>query len=229
LEEEFPYRVDISWAQDRSDGAFDVLFVRHNAIEENSVGFPAAAAFPAIGVALPDRTDALPEPDWNSYANNPTQTEMERKLIPQLRASLQEKLPDYMIPATFVLLDKLPLTPNGKIDRNALPAPERTRPELETAYVAPRTDLEEALVEAWKDVLDLGQIGVFDDFFELGGDSLAATRLISHLHSAFDIDLPIARLFEVHTIAGLAEIIETMLIAEIDALSEEEAQRLLEE
>jgi acyl carrier protein len=89
--------------------------------------------------------------------------------------------------------------------------------------------LEEALVEVWTELLDLEQVGVFDDFFELGGDSLTASRLIAHIHSMFDVELPIARLFEVHSIADLAENIEAILIAEINALSDEDAQRLLDE
>jgi acyl carrier protein len=89
--------------------------------------------------------------------------------------------------------------------------------------------LEEALIEEWIELLDLEQIGVFDDFFELGGDSLTATRLISHLRNMFDVELPVAVLFERHTIAELAEVIEAKLIAEIEALSEEEAQQLVAE
>jgi acyl carrier protein len=219
LEHELPYQVELSWAQGRSDGAFDALFVRCDA------GRPVRFSNPEC--QRPDRSETPSEPNWNVYANNPTQAETERKLIPQLRAYLQKRLPEYMIPSAFVLLDKLPLTPNGKIDRQALPAPERTRPELSTAYVAPRSELEETLVDVWKELLDLEQIGVLDDFFELGGDSLTATRLLAHIRSMFEIELPIAGLFEGRTIAGLAEIVETTLIAEIEALSEEDAQRLL--
>ncbi len=131
-----------------------------------------------------------------------------------------------MVPSTFVLLDALPLTPNGKVDRRALPAPERTRPELDTAYTAPHSAVEETLAEIWTELLDLERVGVHDDFFELGGDSLTATQLISHLRDTFEIELPITTLFEVHTIAELAVIIEKSLIEEINAMNEEEVQRL---
>jgi hypothetical protein len=110
-----------------------------------------------------------------------------------------------MIPSAFVPLSALPLTPNGKVDRKALPLPERTRPELEKAYVAPRTNLERVLMGILIQLLERDRIGVDDNFFELGGNSLLATQAISRLRRIFQMELPLRYIFEVPTIAGLAE------------------------
>ena len=104
----------------------------------------------------------------------------------ELRTELKAKLPDYMVPSAFVLLEKLPLTPNGKLDRRALPAPEQSRPELEGGYVAPRTPLEEVIAGIWADVLHLEQVGVEENFFELGGHSLLATQVIARVRGAVE-------------------------------------------
>jgi amino acid adenylation domain-containing protein len=128
--------------------------------------------------------------------------------VDRLRAALAEALPDYMIPSTFVRLPALPLTPNGKLDRRALPEPDEERPDLERAYEAPRTPVEEALAGIWAEILSLERVGVHDDFFELGGHSLLATRVISRVRNAFQVELPLRSLFEEPTVAGLAEKIE---------------------
>jgi amino acid adenylation domain-containing protein len=158
--------------------------------------------------------------------------------IDDLRAYLQAKLPDYMVPAAFVIQDAFPLTPSGKIDRRALPAPDLTAALAET-YVAPRTPLEEDLVAMWANVLKVERVGIHDNFFDLGGHSLIATQLIARVRAEFQVDLPLRRLFETPTIAGLAELItaslleETdadelaQLVAELDGLSPEEVAQLL--
>jgi acyl carrier protein len=125
----------------------------------------------------------------------------------ELRRSLQAKLPEYMVPSTFVFLDALPLTPNGKVDRRALPAPDQARPDLEDAFVAPRTPVEEALVGIWAQVLGLEQVGIRDNFFALGGHSLLATRIMSRVRRAFRVELPLHRFFEAPTVAELAQAI----------------------
>ncbi|MBO0797389.1 MAG: amino acid adenylation domain-containing protein, partial [Blastocatellia bacterium] len=129
--------------------------------------------------------------------------------IGDLRSYLRQKLPDYMTPAAFVTLDALPLTPNGKIDRHALPAPEQSRPELAEAFVAPRHPVEELLAGAWADVLEIERVGVHDNFFDLGGHSLLATKLVSRIRDTFQVELPLAALFEAPTVAALAERIES--------------------
>jgi acyl-CoA synthetase (AMP-forming)/AMP-acid ligase II len=130
--------------------------------------------------------------------------------VNELRRYLSERVPDYMIPSAFVVLDRLPLTPNGKVDRRALPSPNLGRPELEEAYVAPRTPVEDALSRIWQEVLGLSQVGVHDDFFGLGGHSLLAARVLSGVRSRLGVDLPVRELFEAPTIAGLARSVEIM-------------------
>jgi amino acid adenylation domain-containing protein len=130
--------------------------------------------------------------------------------ISELRAFLKDKLPDYMVPSAFVVLETLPLTPNGKLDRLALPAPSLSRPELDTHFVAPRTPAEEQLVGIWEEVLGLKRVGIHDDFFELGGHSLLATRVVSRVRGALRAELPLRYLFETPTVAGLAERIEAV-------------------
>jgi surfactin family lipopeptide synthetase A len=126
----------------------------------------------------------------------------------ELRRFLKDKLPEHMVPAVFVLLDALPLMPNGKIDRGALPAPDRTRPELDKAFVAPRTRTEELLAQIWAQFLHLERVGVHDNFFDLGGHSLLATQAVSRMREAFQMEIPLRLLFELPTVAGLAESIE---------------------
>jgi acyl-coenzyme A synthetase/AMP-(fatty) acid ligase/acyl carrier protein len=127
----------------------------------------------------------------------------------ELRSFLKEKLPEYMIPSAFVFLDSFPLTPNGKVDRQALPAPDVARPELQEAFVAPRNQSEEMVAGIWSNVLGVERIGVYDSFFELGGHSLLVVQIISRIREVFAVDLPVRSLFETPTIAGLTELIET--------------------
>ncbi|MEW5931565.1 MAG: amino acid adenylation domain-containing protein, partial [Gemmatimonadota bacterium] len=125
-----------------------------------------------------------------------------------LRAFVQERLPEHMVPAAFVVLEALPLTANGKVDRRALPAPDRgTAPD---AYTAPRTPAEEVLAGIWAEVLGVETVGVEDNFFALGGHSLLATQVISRVRAAFGVEVPLKALFEAPTVAGLAGRIEAL-------------------
>jgi hypothetical protein len=142
----------------------------------------------------------------------------------RLRAFLRDKLPDYMIPSYFIALSALPLNANGKVDRRSLPIPDRTRPDLEESYVAPRTATEELLVDFWSNVLGCARIGVNDSFFELGGHSLLATQLISRVRDAFQLDLPLRHIFEAPTVAGFAQ---KMLDVEARSGDIEQTARLL--
>ncbi len=124
-----------------------------------------------------------------------------------LRSHVAERVPPYLVPATFVVLDRIPLLPNGKADRSALPVPEKISAELKT-YVAPRTPVEELIARIWEDVLGLTEIGVDINFFELGGHSLLATQIMLRLREAFSVEMPLRRLFELPTIAELAAAVE---------------------
>jgi len=134
----------------------------------------------------------------------------EREPLPttaDLRSFLKEKLPAYMVPAIFVLLDALPLMPNGKVDRRALPAPDRARPESEKSFVAPRDDLELQLTHIWEEVLGVRPVGVRDNFFELGGHSLLAARLFAAIENRLGKKLPLATVFQGATVEHLAGIL----------------------
>lgn len=124
-----------------------------------------------------------------------------------LRRDLAKRLPDYMIPSIFMVLDTLPLAPNGKIDRRALPAPPSVRPELDTPFATPRTPVEELLAGIWANVLELDQIGIHDNFFGLGGDSLLASQVVSRVSDAFQVQLTVRSLFESPTVADMAAVI----------------------
>ncbi|MFE1744007.1 amino acid adenylation domain-containing protein [Coleofasciculus sp. H7-2] len=136
--------------------------------------------------------------------------------IHDLRGFLKQKLPSYMVPSAFMFLEALPLTANGKIDRRALPAPENI-PSSAVAYIAPRNPVEEKLAQLWTEVLDLKQVGIHDNFFELGGNSLVATQLISKVRRTFQVEIPLRNLFELPTIAGIAESIAQTKESNADA------------
>ncbi|HEV7515307.1 MAG TPA: amino acid adenylation domain-containing protein, partial [Thermoanaerobaculia bacterium] len=133
---------------------------------------------------------------------------------PALRAFLGQRLPDYMIPASFVLLPALPLTPNGKVDRRAL---ARLEPWAESGgqagYVAPRTPIEELVAAIWSEVLAVERVGAEGNFFDLGGHSLLATRVISRVRQAFGVDLPLKSLFEATTVAAFGQRVESAMAA----------------
>ncbi|MBW4635809.1 MAG: amino acid adenylation domain-containing protein [Iphinoe sp. HA4291-MV1] len=124
----------------------------------------------------------------------------------QLRDFLKQKLPEYMIPSAFVMLEAMPLTPSGKVDRKALPAPDREL-SSEDNFVLPRTPTEEAIAHIFTSVLGLQQISIHDNFFEIGGHSLLATQVISRLRETFKVELPLRRLFELPTVAQLSQTI----------------------
>ncbi len=127
----------------------------------------------------------------------------------EMRQCLKEKLPEYMIPSAFVILESLPLTPNGKIDRRALPAPEQNY-ERTDKFILPRNPIEEILVTIWSEVLKVKQVSINDNFFELGGHSLLATQLISRIRSNFSIEIPLRSLFAAPTIEELGQQIQQL-------------------
>ncbi len=130
-------------------------------------------------------------------------------VIRELRSFLAQKLPDFMVPSAFVLLEELPLTLNGKLDRRALPIPKWASIE-ESLYVAPRTTTETQVADIWCQLLDIKQIGVHDNFYDLGGYSLLAIRLIMRTNEVFQQEVTLEHLLENPTIAGLGQVIETL-------------------
>jgi AMP-binding enzyme/AMP-binding enzyme C-terminal domain/Phosphopantetheine attachment site len=122
----------------------------------------------------------------------------------ELRNFLVNLLPDYMVPAAFMLLDHIPLSPNGKVDGRALPAPDSTRPGLETAFAAPRTGLERLLCDMWTEILGIEQIGIHDNFFELGGSSIQGAVFINKLQEKFGEIVHIVAVFDAPTVADFA-------------------------
>lgn len=157
----------------------------------------------------------------------------------EIRNFLTSKLPEYMVPSTFVILKSFPLTSNGKVDRRSLPAPDEMRPELTGNFVAPRTNIEEVLAAIWAEVLKIEKVGIYDNFFELGGHSLLATQVISRVRQAFQVELPLHRLFESATVADFAVAIAqkqaeqtdsemlARVLADLDQLSEAQIQEIL--
>ena len=125
-----------------------------------------------------------------------------------LKRFLHRSLPAYMVPDYWVMLEALPLLPNGKIDRNRLPEPQRSQSADSPQYVAPRSELERELVEIWETYLDVSPISIFANFFELGGQSLLATQIISRIRTDYQTELPVRLLFEQPTVEAMAEAIE---------------------
>ena len=159
--------------------------------------------------------------------------------VTTLRRALAEKLPEYMIPSAFVMLDALPLLPNGKVDRRQLPTPGSTRADLATPFLAPRTPVEEALTGIWAEVLGLDRVGIHDNFLELGGNSLLAAQVISRVISILQVEIPLRSLFESPTVADMAMVITQdqikkaeqkdieRMLTELERLSDNAAKQLL--
>jgi FkbM family methyltransferase len=122
----------------------------------------------------------------------------------ELRSFLKERLPEYMVPSTFVTLEALPLTPNGKVNRQALPAPETGRRASDVVYEAPRTEAEQIVSEIWRDVLHVEQVGVNDNFFDLGGNSLLLVKVHSKLQEAFSKKISMVEMFRRATVLSLS-------------------------
>jgi amino acid adenylation domain-containing protein/non-ribosomal peptide synthase protein (TIGR01720 family) len=192
LGKELAYEVDIDWLHSGSEGLLEVWFKRRSA-SVDGLSWGASARRPVI------------PPGLDKYANNPAQGLSLRRLTPLLRSFLKERLPEYMVPSAFVLLETFPLLASGKVDRSTLPAPYGARPELTKSFVLPRNPAETALARIWAELLGLPQVGVHDNFFELGGDSILSIQIIARANQA-GLQLTPKQLFEHQTIAELAAV-----------------------
>ena len=215
------YQVHLTYAT--NPGQFDAYF-----LPSATVHTPAWQLAQSPQLAAPLALNKpQPRKAWHTYTNNPLLGKLNRTLVPKLRSHLQSKLPEYMLPAAFVVLAAFPLTPNGKIDRKALPAPVNLRSSKDDTFVAPHTPTERTLADIWREVLGIEQISIHDNFFELGGHSLLATQVVSRLHQSFPIELALRSLFEQPTVAGLAARVDEQLYIKLAELSDEEALDLV--
>ncbi|MHC5939081.1 amino acid adenylation domain-containing protein [Nostoc sp.] len=190
-----PYKVDISWSDSSVEGHYDVAFIRQDGVGKRTI--------------FPHRTTH--SRSWQSYANNPLQAKAARKLVPQLQTYIAQKLPEYMMPSAFVVLESLPVTANGKVNRRALRAfHDAIKLQLPENYIPPRTPVEQVLVKIFAEVLGLKRVGIYDNFFQLGGHSLLATQLVSRVRDALSVELPLRSVFEASTIAQLSKMVESL-------------------
>lgn len=192
-------KIDVSWNNNYDNGSFDVFVESKKAVNDVSKnGTPVQAD------NYSQRNLMKP---LNTYANNPLHFELAKSLIPELREHIKSKLPEYMIPSSFVMLESFPLTPSGKINRNALPVPDQKTHSNESNYVEPNDELEFKLVNIWEKILNVHPIGIKDNFFELGGHSLMAVKLFSQIEKDFEKQLPLATLYQAQTIEALARVL----------------------
>ncbi len=190
-------------------GEIEAVLAQHEAVREAVVlareDTPGVRRL--VAYVVPDQeqrtTQRVPDKEQTSEQEDSQFSIFNSQFPGELRAFLQDQLPNYMVPALFVLLDALPLTPNGKIDRQALPRPDSAR-QGEDAYAPPRTALERAIAAAWQEVLQVEVVGVEDNFFELGGSSVHIVQVHSRLHAALGRDVPIIDMFKYPTIKTLA-------------------------
>ncbi len=161
--------------------------------------------------------------------------------VGSLRDYLSEHVPDYMVPAAFVFMEKLPRTPIGKLDRKALPVPAKARPHLESAFVAPETALEKVLANIAAEALGIEKVGVKDSFFELGAHSILITQLAARVRETLSAEVPLRSIFEAPSIAGMCDVLlqdqqqgatiekKAELVLRVAELSDSEAEALLDE
>ena len=194
IADELPYVVDLCFAGSGAGEDYNVVLLHRTS--------PYAASPVRSTTHLFDRDSSLRE--CATYANNPLRVQMAQRLVPALRSHLKAKLPDYMVPSFFVMLEAFPLNSNGKVDYQALPEPDTARISEDT-FVAPRTAVERLLADVWSQVLGIESPSVNDNYFNLGGDSITSIRIVARAQQA-GLHLTPRLLFQHQTIAELAEI-----------------------
>jgi enterobactin synthetase component F len=195
----------------REDGVLECLGrsdqqikIRGHRVEPGEIEFHLARHEAVAAVAVAARPDPAGEPTLVAYVVAADSAPSQEILLEHLAS----RVPAYMMPSAFVMLEALPQTPNGKVDRKALPAPHWERETHVASHAAPRSETERQLVAIWADILHREDIGIFDNFFEFGGDSLTATELFMAIAEKFSQEIPFASLFRTSTIAGLAALLD---------------------
>ncbi|HEX5727569.1 MAG TPA: amino acid adenylation domain-containing protein [Longimicrobiaceae bacterium] len=168
----------------------------------------ALAAHPAVAEAAVDARGDVGAADRHLAAFLVARAGAERPAAAELRACVRERLPEYMVPGAFAWLDALPRTTSGKLDRRSLPDTGADAAGAGVPYVAPRNELEERLAELWREVLEVERVGVHDDFFDLGGQSILATRLVSRVRDELDVAVPVAELLTGPTVEQMARFVQ---------------------
>ena len=199
--EQLGYHVTISWGHHGEDGSYTVLLQRKDCEQWGDAGEEF----------MQQEKQGKPIADWQHYVNQPLQAEVERLLVLQIQHYLRERLPDYMVPASLVVLKTLPLTPNGKVDRRALPAPEAVQSKEKKAQEGLKTPIEELVRGLWGEVLGCTQVGIHDHFFESGGHSLLATQLVARIRDMLGVEVPVRVVFEAPRVGDLAWRVEQEL------------------
>jgi amino acid adenylation domain-containing protein/thioester reductase-like protein len=224
LSQDLPYEVEITWSGAGVEDDYDVILRRRseNTPEQNNV---SASGSEIVLTPQP----SLAATDWQFYANNPLRKVPNQLRLPELRSFLRERLPEYMVPSEFVVMESLPLTPNGKIDRRALPEARQVSVLPDAEFAAPQTPIEMQLAKIWAQILEIEQVSLEDNFFNLGGTSLQVAQLVAEVSEKFQLDLPLLSLFQAPTLTRLAQVIETSQKAVEAGNADLEALDLLQE
>jgi amino acid adenylation domain-containing protein len=202
LEKDLPYTVEVRWSQSEAS-VCDVLF--RSCGDGKSAKKTGKVRFPG------ENTTLRP---LHVYSNDPLKPRLAEGLAHELRGWLQTKLPEYMVPALYVRMEEMPLTANGKLDRKALPAPEADA-YARQAYEAPQGETEEMLAEIWAELLQVKRVGRGDNFFSLGGHSLQAVRVVTHIRQRLGVAMTVADLFAHAVLADLASSLKRAMPAEL--------------
>jgi hypothetical protein len=186
LGEKLGYAVDAGWSDNHASGAYDVVFTNKATVAVVPIGVPAQAS-------------------EGAKSNYPLRGKLARSLGPKLRSLCQERLPEYMVPAHFIMLPGLPLTPNGKIDKRAMALPENLTTVKRDQLMVPENELEKVIAAVWGDILGIAQPGVTDNFFDLGGHSMLMVQVCNRLRDLLNRAVPVLMMFQFPTIRALAD------------------------
>ncbi|NET43359.1 phosphopantetheine-binding protein, partial [Okeania sp. SIO2B3] len=193
------YALELCWSGSGVKGRMDAVFVRRALAAEEIVLTPLTQK-------------SVREVNWQNYGNNPLGYEISKGLIPKWKEYLSERLPEYMLPSGYVVLSEMALTANGKVDRKALAAVDVSS-SVSTEFVAPETKTQKGLAQIWGQVLGIEKVGIHDNFFDLGGHSLMATKVLARIDDNFEIELPLINLFEAANIKELSVLVDNMIWA----------------